>query len=43
MDNLTTACDFVKFNKSTTKLSACSKWKKHSLKIVKINLRNSLK
>ncbi len=34
MDNLTTACDFIKFNKSTTKLSACSKWKKHAMKIV---------
>ena len=41
MDNLTTACEFLKFNKDSTKLSACSRWKKHALKIVnKIYLLN---
>jgi hypothetical protein len=35
MDNLTTACEFLRFNKESTKLSACSKWKKHALKIVR--------
>ena len=34
MDNLTTACEFLKFNKESTKLSACSRWKKHALKVV---------
>ena len=37
MDNLTTACEFMKFNRSSNKLSACSRWKKHSLKVVRNN------
>ena len=37
-DNLTTSCDFVKFNKTNNMLGCSSKWKKNALRF--INLEN---
>lgn len=36
IENLTTSCEFLSFNKTNDKLGMCSRWKKHAFKIVKI-------
>jgi hypothetical protein len=38
VENLTTACEYLKFNKFGDKLGFCSRWKKHAFKIVRNNL-----
>ena len=36
IENLTTSCEFLQFNKTSNKLGFCSRWKKHAFKIVNI-------
>lgn len=37
IDNLTTSCEFLKFNRESSILGMCSKWKKHALKLVNLS------
>ena len=36
-DNLTTSCDFVKFNKINTMLAMSSKWKKNAMRLINLD------
>ena len=36
-DNLTTSCDFVKFNKINTMLGISSKWKKNAMRLINLD------
>jgi U3 small nucleolar RNA-associated protein 18 len=38
IENLTTSCEFIRFDKSSSKLGICSRWKKHGFKMVRILL-----
>ena len=39
-DNLTTSCDYVRFNKSNSMLGMSSKWKKNALRFVNLENKN---